>query len=90
MLLFKSNTHLNFPGQSYLADMAKIICANVKPPLVLSIGTAGGSRLQDHLGAVNVVNAATLYESGQSSSSWPTYTSGFAPSWSVIGNTSFS
>ena len=90
VLLFKSNTHLDWPGQTYLADLINVLCQQVKPSLILSTGTAGGCRLGDHLGTVNVVNAGTLYESGQPAASWPTYTSTYLPAWSMVENSAFS
>jgi hypothetical protein len=41
VLLFKSNTHLDWPGQTYLADLINVLCQQVKPSLILSTGTAG-------------------------------------------------
>jgi nucleoside phosphorylase len=90
VLLFKSNTHLDWPGQTYLADLIQLLITDVKPSLIMSTGTAGGSRLTDHLGTVNVVNAATMYSSSGSPSSWPTYTSTFSPVWSIVQNSKFS
>jgi xanthine dehydrogenase/oxidase len=89
VLLFKSNTHLDWPGESYLADLIERFCQVVKPSLILSIGTAGGSRLTDHLGTVNVVNAATMYEQGKPQSEWPKYDNAYSPAWSIIEQSGF-
>jgi|GEM_PF-455304 len=90
VLLFKSNTHLDGPGETYLAEMIQRLISACSPKLIMSIGTAGGSRLTDHIGTINVVNAATMYSSGQPSSSWPTYTSTFSPVWSLVQKSGFS
>jgi nucleoside phosphorylase len=90
VLLFKSNTHLDGPGESYLAEMIQRLIQGVKPKLIMSIGTAGGSRLNDHIGTINVVNAATMYSSSEPASSWPTYSSTFSPVWSIVQNAKFS
>ena len=89
VLLFKSNTHLDWPGQTILAEMIVRICQVVKPSLILSIGTAGGCRLTDRLGTVNVVNAATMYSSTQPSSKWPTYRNAYSPAWNIVGAPGF-
>ncbi len=90
VLLFKSNTHLDWPGQSYLSTLIQQFITYSKPSLIISTGTAGGSRLTDHIGAINVTNAATMYSSSEPSSSWPTYTSTFQPSWNVVQKSGFS
>lgn len=89
VLLFKSNTHLDWPGQTYLEDLIKVIDEYVQPKLLLSIGTAGGSRLSDHLGAVNVVDAGTLYSTSDPASDWPTYKSAYTPDWSTVSDSGF-
>jgi nucleoside phosphorylase len=61
----------------------------VKPALILSIGTAGGTRTTDPIGTVNVVHTDVLYESNQPQNSWPSYASTWKPDWTVIGNKSF-
>jgi nucleoside phosphorylase len=90
VLLFKSNTHLDWPGEPFLADLIGRICTYVKPSLILSIGTAGGCRLTDHLGTVNVVNAGTMYEQGKPESQWPKYADKYSPPWKIIGEQGFS
>jgi nucleoside phosphorylase len=75
VLLFKSNTHLDFPGATYLADLVKLLIADVKPSLILSLGTAGGASPEDHVGTIRAVSAGTLYAAGTASSTWPVYTS---------------
>ena len=73
VLLFKSNTHLDWPGKNYLEEMVKLIIEKVQPSLVLSIGTAGGGMTRDHVGTVRAVSAGTMYESGAQPSQWPDY-----------------
>jgi nucleoside phosphorylase len=90
VLLFKSNTHLDYPGEQYLADLIQRLCQQVQPSLILSIGTAGGCRLGDKLGTVNVVNAATMYEAGEPSSSWSTYSNAYSPAWNIVKSAGFS
>ncbi len=90
VLLFKSNTHLDWPGEKYLADLIYRINEYVKPKLILSIGTAGGCRLNDHIGAVNVVNAATMYKKGKPASDWKNYSNNYQPAWDIINNSAFS
>lgn len=62
VLLFKSNTHLDWPGQSYLEQMTSQLIDAVSPSLLLSIGTAGGAELEDHEGTVRVVSSGLLYD----------------------------
>ncbi len=89
VLLFKSNTHLDWPGERYLEDLIERIAEVVRPSLLFSIGTAGGARTTDHLGTVNVVNAGTLYDAHDPASDWPTYGNGYTPDWRVVGGDGF-
>lgn len=89
VLLFKSNTHLDFPGQQYLSQLISKIINTVNPKLILSTGTAGGARPGDHIGTVNVVRSATLYETNQPQSSWPDYSSAWSVDWSVVAESGF-
>ncbi len=89
VLLFKSNTHLDWPGATYLEELIKLLVANVEPSLILSIGTAGGARTQDHIGTVRAVSAGTLYESGQPPASWPEYKNGWTASGDILGSAEF-
>jgi nucleoside phosphorylase len=89
VLLFKSNTHLDWPGATYLEALIKLLAADVKPNLVLSIGTAGGAKTQDHIGTVRAVSAGTLYKSGQPPASWPEYKNGWKASDATLGNAKF-
>ena len=73
VLLFKSNTHLDWPGETYLASLIDLLITSVKPSLILSIGTAGGAETGDHVGTVRAVSAGTLYEQGTVPASWPVY-----------------
>ena len=84
VLLFKSNTHLDWPGEEYLADMIRLLIRLVQPSLILSIGTAGGSRVADHEGTVSTGNAGVLYVAGQPPSDWPRYGSNWQADWSVV------
>jgi nucleoside phosphorylase len=89
VILFKSNTHLDYPGEQYLTQMISRFIAIAKPSLILSIGTAGGARTGDHIGTVNVVHAGTLYESGSPQNKWPEYSNPWSAGWNIINNTGF-
>lgn len=89
VLLFKSNTHLDFPGQKYLTQLISQLIAAVKPQLILSTGTAGGARPGDPIGTVNVVRAGTLYESKQPPANWPEYTSSWQAKWAIPSKSGF-
>ena len=78
LLLWKSNTHLDFPGQTQLTAMMQMLISEVKPGLVVSIGTAGGAMVGDHVGTVRAVSAGTLYEKGKASGSWPVWANGWS------------
>jgi nucleoside phosphorylase len=54
---------LDWPGATFLTALIKLIVADVKPGLILSIGTAGGAKPQDHIGTVRAVSAGALFES---------------------------
>jgi len=91
VLLFKSNTHYAASqGEQNLEDLTGRLAAKVKPSLILSIGTAGGTRVTDPVGTVNVVDSDVLYESNQPQTSWPSYKSAWKPNWSIIRESSFS
>jgi nucleoside phosphorylase len=89
VLLFKSETHLDYPGKQYLSQLIGRIVSNAKPKLILSTGTAGGARPTDHIGTVNVVHAATLYESKQPQSTWPEYTNAWHAGWGLMSHAGF-
>ena len=89
VLLFKSNTHLDWPGEKYLEDLISRIIEYVKPGLILSIGTSGGCRMTDNLGAVNVVNSGTMYDSDTPQSDWANYSNDYSPAWSIVNNGGF-
>jgi nucleoside phosphorylase len=89
VLLFKSNTHLDWPGATYLEALIKMLAADVKPAVILSIGTAGGAKTQDHIGTVRAVSAGTLYKSGLSQPNWPEYKNGWTAGNTVMGNAKF-
>ncbi len=90
VLLFKSNTHLDYPGASFLETLVRLLIADVEPALILSIGTAGGARPTDHVGTVRAVSAGTLYEAGRPAASWPDYKNGWTASDALLGNASLS
>jgi kumamolisin len=92
VLLFKSNAHLDEgpkQGTTYLAQLVTLILQKVSPTLVLSTGTAGGTRVSDPIGTVNVVRAGTLYEQGTAPSTWPMYDGSWTPGWTVAGDRRF-
>jgi kumamolisin len=89
VLLFKSNTHLDFPGQQYLEQLVGIFISTVKPSLILSTGTAGGTIPTNHVGTINVVDAGTLYAQQEPQSSWNTYASTWKAGWDIVSKTGF-
>jgi nucleoside phosphorylase len=89
VLLFKSNTHLDWPGATYLVALIKLLAAEVQPTVILSIGTAGGAHTQDHIGTVRAVSAGTLYEAGQSQPNWPEYKNGWTAGNAIMGTAQF-
>jgi kumamolisin len=89
VLLFKSNTHLDFPGQQYLQKLISILISDVKPSLILSTGTAGGTIPTNHIGTINVVDAGTLYQTNEPQSSWKTYANNWNAGWTQISKTGF-
>lgn len=61
VLLFKSNTHLAYsPWIDGLGAMVRLILEDTKADRIYSIGTAGGSRLNQPLGDAVITNAALL------------------------------
>jgi len=89
VLLFKSNTHLDFPGAEYLEALIDLLIQRVTPGVILSIGTAGGAKPQDHIGTVRAVSAGTLYERGQPQADWPLYENAWQGSSTVLTNANF-
>lgn len=89
VMLFKSNTHLDFPGKAQLTELIQLLIEKVQPKLVLSIGTAGGADTSDHVGTVRAVRAGTLYEPGESSSAWPIYSNDWIASDAVLDHAGF-
>ena len=64
-ILFKSEMHVSEDGPNIpLIAMMENILADSRPSLVLTIGTAGGSRPVDCLGSVNITNGAHFLLSG--------------------------
>jgi nucleoside phosphorylase len=89
VMLWKSNTHLDFPGQSELTAMIKLLIAKVKPKLILSIGTAGGAQTEDHVGTVRAVSAGTLYKAGTAPAGWPDYKNAWTATDTVLNHAGF-
>ena len=89
VLLFKSNTHLDFPGAAYLAQLIGIFISDVHPSLILSTGTAGGTIPTDPIGTISVVHAGTLYEAGQPPAQWQTWSNSWMAGWQVVANANF-
>jgi nucleoside phosphorylase len=89
VLLWKSNTHLDFPGQSQLVAMMQMLIKEVGPGLVLSIGTAGGAMVGDHVGTVRAVSAGTLYEAGKAQGNWPVYSNAWSAAQTVLHKAGF-
>lgn len=89
VLLFKSNTHLDWPGAAYLVNLIKLMIAQVQPSVILSIGTAGGARPGDHIGTVRAVSAGTLFEPGEPEADWPEYGCGWKANDSILANANF-
>jgi len=89
VLLFKSNTHLDFPGATYLKALTDLLIRQVAPSVILSIGTAGGANPQDHIGTVRGVSAGTLYEPGQPPGNWPLYENAWQAGSAVLTHANF-
>ena len=90
VLLFKSNTHLAASnGEANLTAMITRIINTVQPSLILSIGTAGGTIITDHVGTVNTVHAGTLYNSGEPATDWKTYSNPWIAGWQTINKPAF-
>ncbi len=89
VLLFKSNTHLDWPGASFLRTLIERLVSEVEPALIMSIGTAGGANTTDHVGTVRAVSAGTLYEAGQPAARWPEYKNGWTASDVLLGDSNF-
>ena len=90
VLLFKSNTHLDYPGTSFLEALIKLLIADVAPTLILSIGTAGGARTSDHVGTVRAVSAGTLYDAKEPAADWPDYKNSWTATDTLLTNAGFS
>jgi hypothetical protein len=89
VLLFKSNTHLDFPGAKYLEALIDLLVQRVAPSVILSTGTAGGAKPQDHIGTVRAVSAGTLYETGEAQVNWPLYKNAWHGGSSILTSASF-
>lgn len=89
VLLFKSNTHLDHPGAQYLEELIQRFIADVKPQVILSVGTAGGANPKDHIGTVRAVSAGTLFDSNQAPKSWPQYKCTWKCETAVLSDANF-
>ena len=90
VLLFKSNTHYDSSqGEQKLEALTNRVIQTVKPNLILSVGTAGGARLTDPIGTVNVVHTDVLYESNQPQNVWPSYSNPWKPNWTLLSSSGF-
>ena len=89
VLLFKSNTHLDWPGEPILQQLISRIISVVKPKLFLSAGTAGGARTADHIGTVTVVRAGTLYDAGKPQDQWSDYANSWMAGWKDVDMAGF-
>jgi nucleoside phosphorylase len=89
VLLFKSNTHLDYPGEATLVALIKLLISDVQPRLILSAGTAGGAKPTDHIGTVRAVSAGTLYDAHDKPSNWTEYKNGWTAGNTVLNNAKF-
>ncbi len=89
VLLYKSNTHLDFPGANALSALTRRLATVVQPGLIISTGTAGGANDTDHVGTVPIVKAATLYEKGKEPSAWPTSESSWTAPTATLNQPGF-
>jgi nucleoside phosphorylase len=86
VLLLKSNVHYAAAdGEQNLEALIDMVIEKVGPQLILSLGTAGGARMSDPVGTVNVVHVDALYETSAPQSSWRRYSSNWTPDWAVLG-----
>jgi nucleoside phosphorylase len=89
VLLFKSNVHYAATqGEQNIEALTNLLLRQVKPAVILSIGTAGGTRLADHVGTVNIVHTDVLYESNQPQNVWPSYSNQWSPNSPLFGGSS--
>lgn len=70
--------------------MIKLLVQQVQPKVILSTGTAGGARTQDHIGTVRAVSAGTSYEPAQPAADWPEYANDWKASGQTLANPDFS
>jgi hypothetical protein len=61
----------------------------IKPSLVISSGTSGGTIPTKHVGTVNVVNAGCLYDKSEPSSEWPVYSNSWDAGWTILSKPGF-
>ena len=90
VLVYKSNTHLDHPGEPALIALTQRLASVVKPTAIISTGTAGGANATDHVGTVVIVNSATRYRHGEPPSDWITYKSAWQPPAAPLSQASFS
>jgi nucleoside phosphorylase len=57
---------------------------------VLSIGTAGGANSTDHVGTIQIVSSATLYQQASPPGSWPTYSNTWSAPTTTLSKQQFS
>jgi nucleoside phosphorylase len=89
VLLYKSNTHLDYPGEAALKALIQRLAAIVQPKLIVSTGTAGGANATDHVGTVPIVSSATRYEAGKPPANWPRYAGAWRPQAAALKQASF-
>lgn len=91
ILLFKSDMHISTDGPKMpLLNMVEQIINDFKPKLILTIGTAGGARLVDALGTVNITNQARFdltkeFDGIDKEFNNKTFAGAWSPSDSLVG-----
>ena len=87
VMLFKSDMHVHTDGaQMPLIQMITQIIADVAPNFIITVGTAGGARVEDNLGTTNVTNAARFQLSGEFVNKTFNYTT-FNNAWTIADPT---
>ena len=90
VLLYKSNTHLDWPGAPFLEALIERFVNEVQPKLILSIGTAGGAKPADRIGTVRAVSAGTLFDASKPPGQWPAYSNTWKAKDTVLNHARFS
>jgi nucleoside phosphorylase len=92
VLLFKSDMHLSTDGKQLpLRQLIQQIIEDSHPSLLLTIGTAGGARPEDNLGATNITNRAYFDLDGdfaQYDFNHKTFASAWKPPRKLLGRVS--